>query len=89
MKINYDKELLILDDIKVKILYLNDFPNTEVYFDYKVVDLYYDLYTCKFLYGKIKKDGSFIQLLSYFTFTPVTGKYNVHKVEELVKKYEN
>jgi|LakMenEpi03Aug12_release.lakeMendotaPanAssembly.Ray.scaffolds.fasta_scaffold1023206_2 hypothetical protein len=80
MKINYDKGLLILENIEVRILYFNEFPN---YFECKVVDLYYELYTCKFLYGKIKNDDSFIQLLAHFTFIPVTGKDNVHKISLL------
>ena len=62
MKINYDKGLLILENIEVLVFSLESgvYGNSS-----EVVDLYYDLYTCKFLYGKIKNGDYIIK----YTFT--------------------
>ena len=60
MRIDYERELLIQEDVKVQVVYHN--YQTEQLVSYtKVVDLYYDLYYGDLLYGIIKVDGCHIK----------------------------
>lgn len=72
MRIDYDRELLIQEDVRVQVVYHN-YQTKQLRAYTKVVDLYYDLYYGGLLYGIIKVDGNFIRGMSDNMYFPISN----------------